>query len=457
VKPVVIVGAGLSGLASGVLLSRRKIPVLLLEQRALPGGRTSSFRDPATGDTLDNGQHTLIAGCEASHRLLETLGTGHLLRIQPRPRLRFHHPARGFCTLDLPPLPPPLNLAAGILRSDLFALPDKVRLLRAGSSLLAWSARKESSLAPLTVREWLDRSEQSDESRRSFWDPLTFSIMNESAERASALVFLRALRTAFLGHWRSAAFSVPRVGLSELFVRPAVETIRRSGGDLRCGARVEEVLVSGGVTSGVRLRGSGDLEAEAVVLAVPHNIARRLLPAPLRASGVLAGFDEIPFSPIVSIYLWYRDDFMGGEEILGMIGTRIQWLFNRRLLTGGGSSESARLRGFVCAVMSAAAWHEDMTNDALVQRAVDDLRSIYGEPAASPERVLVLRERRATFSLTPECEGRRPGPETGVPGLFLAGDWTATRLPATIEGAVLSAERCVERILAGETGGGARA
>ena len=449
VKPVVIVGGGLSGLASGVLLSRYDIPVLLLEQKPAAGGRTSSFRDPATGEALDNGQHTLIAGYEATNRFLTLLGTAHLLRVQERPRLRFHHPVRGFCTLELPRLSAPYNLGAGILRTDLLSGADRVRLLRAGISLLTLSARREARLAEWTIEEWLTGTGQSAEARRSFWEPLAVSVMNETCDRASALVFLRALRKAFLGHWRAAAFAVPTVGLSDLFVQPAVALIRRAGGEVRCGASVVELLTSGGVASGVRVRGSGDVEARGVVLAVPSDKVVRLLPAPVRSATGLAGFDDFALSPIVSIYLWYRENFMGSEEILGLIGTRIQWLFNRRALV---PSTITSPRGFVCGVISAAHQSSDLSNEELTRQAVEDLRGIYGEAAAAPLHAMVLRERRATFSPTPAFERRRPGAATSIPGLFLAGDWTATGLPATIEGAVLSAERCAERVRAWRAG-----
>lgn len=448
-KPVVIVGAGLSGLASGVFLSRHNIPVLLLEQKPAAGGRTSSFRDPVTGDVLDNGQHTLIAGYEATMRFLTMLGTAHLLRVQERPRLRFHHPVRGFCTLELPRLPVPYNLGAGILRTDLLSGADRVRLLRAGISLRIRPAKAEARLAGKTVEEWLAWTGQSAEARRSFWEPLAVSIMNETCDRASAPVFLRALRRAFLGHWQAAAFAVPTVGLSELFVQPAVDLIRRAGGEVRCGASVVELLTDGGTASGVRLRGSEEVEACGVLLAVPSDKVARLLPPPVRTAIGLAGFDDCALSPIVSIYLWYRDNFMGSEEILGLIGTRLQWLFNRRALVPSPMTAS---RGFVCGVISAAHGSSDLSNDTLTGLAVEDLRGIYGDAAAAPLRAVVLRERRATFSPTPAFERRRPGAATPIPGLFLAGDWTATGLPATIEGAVLSAERAAESVRAWRAG-----
>ena len=134
-RHVIIVGGGLCGLAAGVLLSGRGVRVTLLEQKPALGGRAYSFKDAATGDTIDNGQHVLIAGYHRTMQFLETIGTRHLLRIQKKPTIYFHHPSRGIQEFRLPFLPVPLNLLGGILSSGLFSWPDKIKLLRAGMSL----------------------------------------------------------------------------------------------------------------------------------------------------------------------------------------------------------------------------------------------------------------------------------------------------------------------------------
>src|SRR5436309_7852378 len=139
-KHVVIVGGGLSGLAAGVALISRGVRVTILEQKPVLGGRAYSFRDSVTGDTIDNGQHVLIAGYERTMEFLEAIGTRHLLRIQPVPSLLFHHPERGFREFRLPLLPTPLNLLIGVLRCSLFSFPDKLRFLRAWASLRVSSA-----------------------------------------------------------------------------------------------------------------------------------------------------------------------------------------------------------------------------------------------------------------------------------------------------------------------------
>jgi squalene-associated FAD-dependent desaturase len=448
VNPVIIVGGGLSGLAAGVWLSRRRISVLVLEQKPSPGGRACSFTDSVTGETVDNGQHVLIAGYDATMRFLDDLGTRHLLMTQPRPLLVLHHPDKGLRRLRFPALPSPLHAGWGFLTSDLFSIADRQRMVRAGRALLCWSEREAESIASLTVDEWLNSVGQSAETRRSIWEPLAISIMNEHCRVASALVFVRSLRKAFLQHWRSAALAVPRVGLSELYVNDAVRVIRENGGDVRCGADIREAQSQNGSVTGVWTRDAGFLACSALILAVPSDRIGRLLPHELRSAGFLAGFERAPVSPIVSVHLWFEKEFMAEDEIVGLIDRRVQWIFNKRhAVVNDTTQRSQRQGGYVCGVISAAHDFAGKSNEELAGIAEGDLRTVYGRRVGTPVRALVIREKRATFSPTPEFERMRPGPNTPLPNLFLAGDWTDTGFPATIEGAVVSAERCVPLVI----------
>jgi squalene-associated FAD-dependent desaturase len=443
VKPVVIAGAGLSGLAAGVLLSRRGIPVVVCEQKPFAGGRAYSFRDPRSGETVDNGQHVLIAGCDATMRLLELLGTRHLVRIQRTPRFVLHHPERGFCPLVLPRLPSPLHLIAGVLRTHLLGRADRVRLLRAGIAAAFPDRLIEKSLGALTVQEWLHRTGQNEETTRSLWEPLAIAIMNEQCATASALMFVRSLRKAFFEHWRSAAFAVPQAGLSTLFADPAVDCIVKHGGRVLLGNGVTRILEARGAATGARLEDGSIVECSAVILAVPPHHLQDLLPDVLRTQNFLLGIERIPFSPILSLHLWFPSDFMHDEDVVGIIGRRLQWIFNRRSIVPSSHGNSRNVAGgYVCGVISAAQKYIGLPHDQLLAIALEDLRTVYGRKVPEPSSTRILFEKRATFSCSPATEALRPGARTPLPNIFLAGDWTATGYPATIEGAVVSGERC---------------
>jgi squalene-associated FAD-dependent desaturase len=447
VNPVVIVGGGLSGLAAAVHLSSRRIPVLLLEQRKFLGGRAYSFVDESTGTVIDNGQHVLIAGYTRTMEFLGTIGTRDRLAVQSAPELAFHHPERGFCSFRLPLLPSPLHLLGGIITTDLFSAADKLRMLRAGAAIRSF---RTEAVGGMTIDAWLDSLGQSAETKRSFWEPLAVAIMNERIGAASAHVFIRALRTAFLSGARGAALAIPTVGLSDLYVEPARAFIERLGGDLRCGAEVAGSVVDGENVAGVRLKEGETIPCSALILAVPSYRAPSLLPDALRETGYMAPAASIPLSPIVSVHLWFEEEVMP-QEILGVIGRRVQWVFNRRRIC----HENAEGRGgHLSAVISAAHAVVDMGNDELTRIVLEDLGLIFGAKAGHATHAVVIREKRGTFSCTPEVEQIRPGCGTPVPNLFIAGDWTDTGYPATIEGAIMSGERCAGRVaalLAGST------
>jgi hydroxysqualene dehydroxylase len=441
-KPVVIAGAGLSGLAAGVFLASRKLPVAIFEQRAYPGGRTYSFPDPQSGEAVDNGQHVLIAGYDGTMDMLDLIGTRNLVRVQRRPRFLFHHPDRGFRSLSLPRLPAPLHLAWGIISSDLFAAGERLQLLRSGMSLLTSRPALEEKLSGKTVAQWLESSHQSAESRRSLWEPLAIAIMNEHCATASASIFIRCLRKAFLDHWHASAFAIPTVGLSELFADPAVEFIRRNGGEVHCGLGVAGTIVTDGKVSAVEMEDGSRREAAGAILAVPSYRVRSVLPGQLSSEGFLRQVELLSQSPIVSVHLWFTADFMGSEDVVGVIGRRIQWIFNRRSISPTPDGISRNLAGgYISAVISAAHDFVGMSNDDLVSIALEDLQGMYGSSAGGPSASLVVREKRATFSSSPMTEPLRPSPRTPVPNLFLAGDWTDTGYPATIEGAIISGRR----------------
>ena len=434
--PVVIVGGGLSGLSAAVNLAAQGTPVLLFEQKPHLGGRAYSFVDSTTGEIVDNGQHVLIRGYAATMRLLERIGTTHLVVMQPAPSLLFHHPVKGFRTFRLPSLPSPLHLLAGVLGSDLFSVADRFSILRAGLAIRRCVGEAERRLAPLTVGEWLVSVGQSQEATRSFWEPLAVSIMNEHVSSASALLFVRSLRTAFLEDRANAALAIPSVGLSELYAQAAGEFIVRCGGSVRCSQRVVKLTASHEQVASLALQDGSRVEASAVILALPPAAASAVLPDALASQGFLASSANIAFSPIVSTHLWFRREVMS-HDVVGLVGRSVQWVFNRRRLAGGVVEG-----GHLSAVISAAHDVVERTQEEIVGLVMKDLRSVFGQNMPEPWHTLVIRERKATFSATPSTESLRPVHRTPIRNLFLAGDWTATGYPATIEGAVISGERC---------------
>src|ERR1041384_3250361 len=429
---VVVIGGGLSGLAASVDLASRGAAVLLCEAGPRLGGRCYSYVDVRTGDTVDNGQHVLLG---AYHNVLEYLariGSVRFLKKQRSLTLPLHHPEKGFHSFSVPEVPKPFDLPAGMLRFGLLTLQDRRRLLNVGLALRGWDRNMEESLSQKTVAGGLSGLGQSRESMECLWNPIALSVMNESPEEASALLFARALRGAFMGEKSDSSILLPTVGQSDLYVAGAIEYLMRRKAKILLNSEVRTLAMRGSGVSHLELQGGMKVTGGFIVSAVPYFALRRMIPPEFMTETPFEGLGKIGSSPIVSIHLWFEKDFME-SDLLGLIGRRVQWLFNRRRIMRG----SGKTTGYVSAVISAARPFLHLTKERLVEIALQDIRGMYPRTG----RLLcsgVIKEKRATFSPTCGVERFRPGARTTLRHIFLAGDWTDTGLPATIEGAVVS-------------------
>ena len=389
-----VVGAGLAGLSCALTAADAGLEVVLHESTDHAGGRCRSWVEPTLDRLIDNGTHMVVAANKTVFRFLNRIGSPDGLAPGPKT----------FAMIDLASgerwVTSPLRLAPSIL-----------------ASLGRMMFRGDRDIASC-----LGGSSQ----YRRFWQPLAVAVMNTPAEAASAKVFRRVLAKTL---WRSAAASRPffaRHGLSEAFIQPALTTLEQAGAQIRLqhalrrvertGKRVDRLIFDDGAVE----LGQGD----SVVIALPWVVARSLLPE----------LPELPTSPIVNAHFRVAvpptKHFVDGA--LGIIGGTAEWLF---------------LRDDVISVtISAAAKAAEQSVDSLTQTLWEEIckaLEINDVPLASR----IIKEKRATIFHTPEVERLRPQPRAGE-NLVLAGDWTATGLPCTIEGALLSGERAAQEVLA---------
>jgi squalene-associated FAD-dependent desaturase len=437
---ILIIGGGFAGLAAAVELARQGRRVRLLEQKPYLGGRARSFLDPTSGAVVDNGQH-LIMGCyRATIRFLETIGTLDRIRFQPRLSLQFLEKDGRRTQLHAASLPAPWHLLAGVLRSRSFSLHEKFEVLRLGRRLDSAGAPGDAA-GNQSVEAWLSRHGQSESLRRNFWDLLCIAAMNEDPRVASAALFARVLRLALFTSPEDSRLGIVRVGLSDCYTQAAAQYIEARGGTIECGCNVTSLRVSDGACRGVVLAGGETLEAAMVISAVPWHQLALLLPRDLFGSEPFFGAPlALRPAPIISINLWF-DRPVTDLEFAGLRGTTIQWLFNKGKILG--SSQN-----YLSLVLSGAHQHIARSKEELAEMALRELRELLPETrAARLEHSLVIKERFATFSPSWEAEQVRPQARTPVRGLVLAGDWTATGLPATIEGAVQSGYTAAQEVL----------
>jgi squalene-associated FAD-dependent desaturase len=447
---VVVVGGGFAGLAAAIHLQEGRHDVLLLERRGVLGGRATSFADAATGEDVDNGTHLMIAGYRETLDLVRRAGAGDLLLVQDRLRIDYRDD-RGWSSLDCPPLPAPFHLFAGLFG---LRLPWAARL---GALRLGLAARLGPSPTGLTLAEWFERTGQGPDARRLLWDPLATAILNETPERAAAVLFFNVFREAFFTDARAARLVFLKAGFARLHDRLAGYLTRR-GGIVRRRALVEAVEVDAGRVRAVRYvqraesreairRGAraeaARVEVDAAVLAVPWSAVGALVPEDVRSGPPFDGLATLGSTPIVSVELWL-DRVVVDRPMAGLRDTEMEWVFDKGRIFGREGAPQ-----HLAFIVSAAKRSAARSNAELVASAEAALRRYFSPmEGATVVRSLVLREADATFTSDPAAEVLRPGPDTPVRGLYLAGDWTDTGLPATIEGAVRSGRRAAGRVQA---------
>jgi zeta-carotene desaturase len=427
---VVVVGAGFAGLSAACALAERGRRVLVLEARPAIGGRATAFTDPATGERVDNGQHVLIGCYHETFRFLRRIGAADRVGLQHDLAVDMIDRDGRRSRLACPHLPPPLHLLAGIAKWDAIGWRDRIAALRVGAAARLRSAPGDRSE---TVAQWLVRLRQTPRLVELLWEPLAIAALNQPIDEAAAAPFAVVLRRMFTGVARDAALGLPRTPLDEMYAVPARQFIERHGGEVRVNAPAS---IQGAT---VRVRG-GEIAAPAIVCAVPWFALEDTLVDP---AGALADIVErarrTAACPIVSVNLWF-DRIVTSDVFVGLPGRTMQWVFDKRLLFGDASSH-------LSLVASGAGAVAGRGNPELIDTALAEIRAaIPAARDATVRRAVVVREKRATFSVAPG-QPPRPATLTSVPGLYLAGDWIDTGLPATIESAVVSGHRAAEAIV----------
>lgn len=432
---VVVVGGGLAGLSAALGCADGGVRVTLLEARNRLGGAVSSFR--RHGMAVDNGQHVFLRCCTAYRRFLRRIGAEGSTVLQRRLEIPVGSPDGVRATLRRDGLPAPFQLARSLGRYPFLGRRDRLRIGRA-TLALARLDPDDPRLDRRTFGEWLREQRQSPAAVRSLWELIALPTLNLPADEASLALAVRVFRTALLEDRDAADVGYARVPLDEAHGRPAGRTLRGAGAEVRLGSPVRDIAV----LPGGRFATLGDgweVEADAVIVAVPHSDAASLLPGE-----AVPDPDRLRLlgrSPIVNLHVVY-DRQVTSLPFFAGVGTPVQWVFDRTEAAGLGEGQ------YLAVSLSGADPYIDRRTADLRAEFVPALAELFGE--ARRARVLsffVTRERAATFRQAPGTRALRPGPKTGIPRLCLAGAWTDTGWPATMEGAVRSGCAAAREVL----------
>jgi len=433
-KKVVVLGAGYAGLAAAAELVLRGHEVTLIEGRALLGGRAHSFVDTKSGLVLDNGQHILMGCYRETLALLGQLGVKD--RLYSPPRMQVPFVSEKGPSLLAATAPAPLHLLSALLGFGELSAGDK--LVAIGLAL-----RLRCGLEPHadeTVEVWLRRWRQTPNLVRALWEPLCIAALNEPVSTGSARLFATVIRRSFLGGADDSAILLSRVGLSELFAPEVKRLLEMCGGKLRLQTMVTALNFDGSILREIKLGDGASLQPEAVVSALPWNVLRGLLP---QESKLGQACRQIGDAPIVSLHLWMDRPILN-EPFVGILDSPVHWVFSRDHIHGPSEKGEGHI---ITAVVSGARDLVEKSAVELEELTLKELQRFI--PAAAEAKVLhrmVYKARSATFAATPETEPLRPGAQTEWSNFWLAGDWTDTGYPATIEGAIVSGQRAARAV-----------
>lgn len=426
---VAIVGGGLAGLAAAAALVERGMAVTVVESRRRCGGRAASFEDPVGGGLVDACQHVAMGCCTNFLDLCRTTGLEDGLRHDRT--LWFIGPdgARAACTPSRR-LPAPLHLTPLLLSLKHFSSAEKVALARGMLRL----ARCRDADAPggQSAAEWLRAAGQPARVVELFWQPVLESALGESIDLVSVPAARKVAVDAFLAHRDAADLFVPVEPLGVLFGERLVAWLERHGAVVMTGCAISGLdRDASGTVRGVA-HATGTLPCDAAIVAVPWRQAARLVP-----DLVPPADDRLAGSPITAVHLWFDRDVVDLPHAV-LVGRVSQWVFR-----GDGHAGP----GYCQVVISASRGLLGGDREQLLERVVGELREVF--PAARAARLVearVVTDPTAVLSVRPGVEAARPPARTRVPNLFLAGDWTATGWPSTMEGAVRSGRLAAEAL-----------
>lgn len=439
-QSVAIAGGGLAGLAAACALSDAGFRVTLFEKRPFLGGRASSYEHPGTGEVVDNCQHVLFRVCTNLVEFYQRIGVAD--RIRWFDQMNFIEPGGRISTLKSSPLPAPLHTAPSFFQFPFLNTNDKLAIARALIPLTLTQPRD----AGKSFQQWLNAHGQTPNAVARFWHPILISALSEELDRVSVSAAAQVVRESMKSP-EARHMGVPTVPLTDLYNR-AGDYVRARGGTLHFRSSIEGFVAD---DVGVHTEVAGPHNEDRfdyLVIALPFDALDQVLPQGPGSTRLREQISHFENSPITGIHLWFDRQISDLDHAV-LLDRTIQWMFHKSRLqpmrsegTNGSSAGS-----YVELVVSSSKTLIDKSRAEIVDLALSEVREFF--PAAREATLIkstVIKEVNATFSPRPGLDVHRPSAATEWPRVFLAGDWTATDWPATMEGAVRSGYLAAEAL-----------
>ncbi len=421
-------------------LAGRGLQVELFEAKRRLGGRAGSYFDRESGEWIDHCQHIAMGCCTNYQDFCRRTG---IVELFDRYRELVFIGPDGVRSRFAPSrwLPAPLHLATALWGLKYLSLAEKLAIARAMWRMVRQPATDDAN-SP-TVLAWLQSQRHPPRAIERFWQVVLVSALGESLDRASLAAARKVFLDGFLTHQQASDILVPRVSLAELYDVRVANWLQDRGVAIHLESPVEQVLAVGGRLTGIRFASGEEQPFDAVILAVTWQKAADLIPSELRHQlPLIAQAQSLRSAPISAVHLWFARPITELPHAV-LVGRLSQWLFQRQ--RGEGGSDNTHYYQVVISASHDLAGRDRQT---VIDEVLADLRAVF--PAACESQLVrskLITEHDAVFSVRPGIERQRPPAQTTTANLFLAGDWTATGWPATMEGAVRSGYLAAEAVL----------
>jgi squalene-associated FAD-dependent desaturase len=443
-ETVIVIGGGLAGLSAATVLADAGVRVRLYEKRPYLGGRATSYALP-DGSHIDNCQHVTLGCCTNLADFYRRVGAES--RIRHYDRLFFADRAGQVSSIYSSLLPPPFHMSISFLRFRALAYHDK-KSIALGLLLIARSGGRPADAEGKTMLDWLRHNGQTENAIQRFWRVVLVSALDEELDRTDARYGIDVFWKAFLANRRGYVLGIPSVPLGELYAgcRAAIES---QGGEVHSRVPIRAIRIAEGKFQSLVFDDAAEIRADACISAVPHDALLELLPSELRERhAAFADLACLRTSPITGVHLWF-DRVVLDKPFLTLLDHTVQWIFNKSQLypTASGAEQNSSGQ-YLQLVISASYDLIPRSRQEIIDLCLKELQDVLPlAREAKLQKAVVVKEVNATFSPEPGCDAWRPPQDIGIPGFYLAGDWTCTGWPATMEGAVRSGYLAAEALL----------